>query len=97
MASLILKFPFIQISLTIITGGVTLPTSLAGRTIISSWWIFCIVSIAVYSGNLTAAFTVNKQRLPFTNLEEMVKQKEYKWGLLGNSVYETVFKVPVEI
>ncbi|CAC5387113.1 unnamed protein product [Mytilus coruscus] len=78
-------------------GGEPLPTSLAGRTIVSCWWIFCIVSIAVYSGNLTASLAIHKTKLPFTSLEEMVNQKEYKWGTLGSSAFQTVFeesKVP---
>ncbi|XP_063399028.1 glutamate receptor ionotropic, kainate glr-3-like [Mytilus trossulus] len=73
-------------------GGEPLPVSLAGRTIVSGWWIFCIVSIAVYSGNLTASLAVHKTKLPFTSLEEMVKQKEFKWGTLGSSAFQTVFK-----
>ena len=75
------------------SGGENLPTSTAGRTIISSWWIFCIISIAVYSGNLTATLAVNKQKLPFTTVDEMIKQKVYKWGTLGNSAYPSIFKV----
>ncbi|VDI36281.1 Hypothetical predicted protein [Mytilus galloprovincialis] len=73
-------------------GGEPLPVSLAGRTLVSCWWIFCIVSIAVYSGNLTASFAVHKTKLPFTSLEEMVEQKEFKWGTLGSSAFQTAFK-----
>ncbi|XP_052067296.1 glutamate receptor ionotropic, kainate glr-3-like [Mytilus californianus] len=73
-------------------GGEPLPASLAGRTLVSCWWIFCIVSIAVYSGNLTASLTIHKTKLPFTSLEEMVNQNEYKWGTLGSSVFQTVFE-----
>ena len=83
----------LYVAVYIVSGGKNLPTSQAGRTIISSWWIFCIIAIAVYSGNLTATLAISKQKLSFTTVAEMVEQTEYKWGTLGNSVYETIFKV----
>ncbi|CAC5420552.1 GRIK4 [Mytilus coruscus] len=65
-------------------GGTNTPDSQTGRTVLSYWWIFCIVSMAIYSGNLVAFLTVAKDELPFTSMAEMVKQDKYKWGLYGN-------------
>ncbi|XP_052784704.1 glutamate receptor ionotropic, kainate glr-3-like isoform X2 [Mya arenaria] len=73
-------------------GGVHLPDSHAGRTIVSSWWLFCIVVVGIYSGNLIAFLTVTKESPPFTTLEELVKLKgTYKWGTLGGTHWENLF------
>ncbi|WAR27385.1 GRIK3-like protein [Mya arenaria] len=72
--------------------GVHLPDSHAGRTIVSSWWLFCIVVVGIYSGNLIAFLTVTKESPPFTTLEELVKLKgTYKWGTLGGTHWENLF------
>ncbi|XP_071165594.1 probable glutamate receptor isoform X1 [Mytilus edulis] len=65
-------------------GGTNTPHSQTGRTVLSYWWIFCIVSMAIYSGNLVAFLTVAKDELPFTTMAGMVQQEKYKWGLYGH-------------
>ncbi|WAR27886.1 GRIA3-like protein, partial [Mya arenaria] len=73
-------------------GGVHLPASITGRTMVSSWWLFCIVVVGTYSGNLIAFFTVTKETAPFNTLEELVDLKgTYKWGTLGMSVWDLNF------
>ncbi|WAR27606.1 GLRK-like protein [Mya arenaria] len=57
-------------------GGVNLPESNAGRTFVSCWWLFCIVIVATYCGNLIAFLTVSKDPPPFNTLEEMAKFKD---------------------
>lgn len=49
--------------------------------------------VATYSGNFVAFLTVSKEKLPFSNIEQMVTQTEYKWGTPGATIYETIFKV----
>ncbi|XP_012940485.2 glutamate receptor [Aplysia californica] len=73
-------------------GGRDLPTSLAGRMFISSWWLFCLVVAGTYSGNLIAVLTVSKDKPPFDTLEEMANQDEYRFGTLGNSMWTTLFE-----
>ncbi|XP_052784781.1 ionotropic receptor 93a-like [Mya arenaria] len=74
-------------------GGVNLPESNAGRTFVSCWWLFCIVIVATYCGNLIAFLAVSKEPLPFNTLEEMAKFKdEYKWGIQAGTNWEVVFK-----
>lgn len=65
----------------------------SGRTILTSWWIFCIILAAAYSGNFVAFLTVYKEKLPFSNIEDLIQQDTYKWGTLGSSIYETILKV----
>ncbi|ELU04880.1 hypothetical protein CAPTEDRAFT_58044, partial [Capitella teleta] len=69
------------------------PRQPAVRVMLASWWIYCITLGAVYSGNLIAFTTVNIERLPFENLDDVAHQNGYTIGALGGSVYETWFKV----
>ncbi|XP_045201044.2 glutamate receptor 2-like [Mercenaria mercenaria] len=73
-------------------GGVHLPESTSGRTLMSCWWLTCIIIVGTYSGNLIAFLTVTKERPPFNTLEEMNNLKgTYKWGTLGGTAWETLF------
>ncbi|XP_050407761.1 glutamate receptor ionotropic, delta-1 [Patella vulgata] len=71
-------------------GGPSLSASVSGRSLIACWWIFCLISVATYSGNLIASLTVNEKDLPFDTLKQMVSQDEYKWGTVGGSSYITL-------
>ncbi|XP_045201973.2 probable glutamate receptor [Mercenaria mercenaria] len=73
-------------------GGVHLPDSTAGRTLVSSWWLFCIIIVGIYSGNLIAFLTVTKEKPPFNTLSEMIKLKgSYRWGTLSDTHFAAVF------
>lgn len=39
-------------------GGIYLPTAQSGRFVVGFWWMYCIVVVATYSGNLIAFLTV---------------------------------------
>jgi hypothetical protein len=67
------------------------PETHTGRTVLSYWWIFCFVSMAIYSGNLVAFLTVAKDKLPFKTMAGMVEQDRYKWGLYGGGALEMLF------
>ncbi|ESO96449.1 hypothetical protein LOTGIDRAFT_115645 [Lottia gigantea] len=73
-------------------GGVHIPSTMASRMIIGFWWIFSIIMAATYSGNLIAFLTVTRDTLPFETLAEMLQQDTYKWGIMGGSATETLFK-----
>ena len=73
-------------------GGIHLPDSVTGRTFVSAWWLFCIIVVGTYCGNLIAFLTVTKDKPPFSNLQEMIDRKgEYTWGVVGGTVWETIF------
>ncbi|KAL4220540.1 hypothetical protein ACF0H5_020938 [Mactra antiquata] len=73
-------------------GGVHLPASMSGRTLVSFWWLFCIIVVGTYCGNLIAFLTVTKERPPFETMKEMVEQKgQYKWGTMGGTAWENIF------
>ncbi|VDI82413.1 Hypothetical predicted protein [Mytilus galloprovincialis] len=67
--------------------------SSSGRTLLSFWWIFCIIMMATYSGNLIAFLTVTKDKLPFTDLSGLVAQDKYQWGIQGGAIFEQILKV----
>ncbi|OWF41423.1 Glutamate receptor ionotropic, kainate 2 [Mizuhopecten yessoensis] len=72
-------------------GGEHLPRSQTGRTLLSSWWLFCIIMMATYSGNLIAFLTVNKDKPPFSTVAGMLQQDHYRWGTIGGSSWITAF------
>ncbi|CAG2211131.1 GRID1 [Mytilus edulis] len=73
-------------------GGEHLAGSSSGRTLLSSWWIFCIIMMATYSRNLVAFLTVTKDKLPFSDIAGLVELGSYKWGTQEGTVFETIFK-----
>ncbi|CAC5388391.1 GRID1 [Mytilus coruscus] len=73
-------------------GGEHVAASSAGRTLLSCWWIFCIIIVTTYSGNFVAFLTVTKETLPFNDVEGLVAQNTYKWGTAGETVFETILK-----
>ncbi|XP_076095691.1 glutamate receptor ionotropic, kainate glr-3-like [Mytilus galloprovincialis] len=77
-------------------GGEHMAGSSSGRTLLSCWWIFCIIMMATYSGNLVAFLTVTKEKLPFSNIAGLVEQSSYKWGTHEGTVFETIFKTSTQ-
>ncbi|ESP00146.1 hypothetical protein LOTGIDRAFT_141353, partial [Lottia gigantea] len=73
-------------------GGSSMPSSIAGRSLLASWWIFCLITVATYSGNLIAFLTVSKEKLPFETLEELGNQEDFSWGTLGGSIWVSLIK-----
>ncbi|XP_067682733.1 probable glutamate receptor [Haliotis asinina] len=72
--------------------GSLLPVSLSGRLVMGAWWIFSLLTAAVYRGDIIAFLTASRTTLPFNTLTEMVAQDAYSWGTLGGSAYETLFR-----
>jgi len=75
-------------------GGVHHPSFISGRTMVSTWWLFCTVIVGTYCGNLVAFLTVTKVTMPFQTLQGLVDLKgTYKWGILGQTAHENSFMV----
>ena len=53
----------------------------------------CVIYAASFSSNLVALLTVDLERPPFTSLEELAVQQEYRYGILGSSSYTSLFQV----
>jgi hypothetical protein len=63
------------------SGGDIVPVTWFGQTFLSFWWLFCIVIIAGYNGELISMLTTVSRKLPFQNLTELVlllKEDKFK-------------------
>ncbi len=62
------------------------------RLVTVASWYFMVIVASIYSGNLVAFLAAPKVALPFHNLEELVQQSDYKFGYLGGTVQEHMFR-----
>ncbi|XP_021374093.1 glutamate receptor ionotropic, delta-2-like [Mizuhopecten yessoensis] len=74
-------------------GGGSFQGTQVTKIVVGSWWIFCVVLIATYTGNLVAFLTVTKDALPFQGVEGMIKQDVYTWGVVGGTSWVTMFQL----
>ena len=74
-------------------GAVHSPTMQSSRTIFASYWIFVIVVVATFTGNLTAFLTISKADMPFDSLAEMAEQTEFRYGVQEGVVQHMLLKV----
>ncbi|KAL0880160.1 hypothetical protein ABMA27_002631 [Loxostege sticticalis] len=61
-------------------GSEIAPIAVAPRMITSIWWFFTMVMVASYVGTLVAFLTVEKNVLPFQNVEELFRHKSISYG-----------------
>ncbi|XP_067663752.1 probable glutamate receptor [Haliotis asinina] len=62
----------------LLQGSLHLPQSRSGRILYTSWWMFCITILAVYTGNLVAIISVVKERRPFNTMKELAENEDFK-------------------
>ena len=85
-----LSFELYSISFS---GGYFPPVASSVRIIVSFWWLFCIVIMATYSGNLIAFLAIDKRTPPFETLHHLADQEEFTFGTLGGSGWLDIFQV----
>ena len=59
----------------------------------AAWWFVCLIVMSIYTGNLTAAFTVDRAKTPFRTLDDLAEANSYKVGTLPSTVMTDTFRV----
>ena len=60
---------------------------------VASWRLFLIVTTTAYTANLVAELTSYKPSVPFRTLGELVDNKDFTFGIHGNGIISSIFKV----
>ena len=55
--------------------------------------MYCIIMMATFTANLIAFLAVDKYKPPFEDLEGLVAQNQYTFGILGGSTWNDLFQV----
>ncbi len=64
----------------------------ASKIVLGCTRLCAVILTAVYAANLVAFLAVPTTKLPFSNVEEMLAQNQYKFGLVRGSSQELTFR-----
>ena len=71
-----------------------LPKSDSARLIVGTWWLVVLVVVTTYCGNLVAFLTFPKIDTPISNINELLKYKNFiSWSIRGDSYLQDYLKV----
>ncbi|XP_041351372.1 glutamate receptor ionotropic, kainate 5-like [Gigantopelta aegis] len=73
-------------------GSTVKSSSQSIRVLVSSWMLFTVIIIAVYTANLTAVFSVRPVVKQFSSLGQLLDNPKYKIGVLHGSILTMILK-----
>ena len=66
-----------------------------GHTLLGTWMLVSMVTVATYTGKLTSNSVIIEPELPFDNIDQLVQRSDYTWGTNPGSYYLSLLKVNV--
>ena len=65
----------------------------ATRLVHTSFWLVSLVIVTIYSGNLVAALATQNVKYPFTTVNELAEDTQYKIAVLAGGAHASFLQV----
>lgn len=79
--------------LTYAIGAGPHPKALSGRVVSAIWWLFAVLLLACYFGNLNSVLHSNTKQLSISTFEDLANQDVIDYGTLEGGSTMLFFKV----